>query len=123
MAKRENRNKTDDVGGRPRAYIDKEAFEALCRIQATKEEITSVLMVDEKTLTKWCKETYDGLGFSEVYPKKASGGRASLRRTQMAVAQSGNPTMLIWLGKQYLDQKDKQENTGDMNLNVKVEWK
>jgi hypothetical protein len=25
---------------------------------------------------------------------------------------TGNPTMLIWLGKQYLDQKDKNELTG-----------
>jgi hypothetical protein len=34
-------------------------------------------------------------------------GKASLRRTQIAVAQQGNPTMLIWLGKQMLNQKDK----------------
>jgi len=26
--------------------------------------------------------------------------------------------MLIWLGKQYLDQKDRMEESGDYNLNV-----
>ena len=33
----------------------------------------------------------------------------SLMQKQFEVAMSGNPTMLIWLGKQYLDQRDKSE--------------
>ena len=33
----------------------------------------------------------------------------SVRRMQYRSAEEGNATMLIWLGKQYLDQKDKQE--------------
>ncbi|AXC09689.1 hypothetical protein ACPOL_0306 [Acidisarcina polymorpha] len=33
----------------------------------------------------------------------------SLRRRQVELALAGNVTMLIWLGKQYLGQKDKQE--------------
>ena len=37
---------------------------------------------------------------------------ASLRRKQFEVAVAGNPTMLIWLGKQFLGQADKQEVTG-----------
>ena len=36
-------------------------------------------------------------------------GRASLRRMQYVAAKKGNATMQIWLGKQYLGQKDKQE--------------
>jgi hypothetical protein len=39
-------------------------------------------------------------------------GRMSLRRLQWKKAQEGNTTMLIWLGKQYLGQSDKQELTG-----------
>ncbi len=33
----------------------------------------------------------------------------SLRRHQMKMAEK-NPTMLLWLGKQYLGQRDKFEN-------------
>ena len=30
---------------------------------------------------------------------------------QWSAAENGNSTMLVWLGKQYLNQKDKQEQT------------
>ncbi len=39
-------------------------------------------------------------------------GKASLRRMQFKGAESGNTTMLVWLGKQYLEQKDKSELGG-----------
>jgi hypothetical protein len=32
---------------------------------------------------------------------------ASVRRKQFELAMAGNPTMLVWLGKQYLGQHDK----------------
>ena len=35
-----------------------------------------------------------------------------MSRVQFAKALAGNPTMLIWMGKQYLDQTDKKEITG-----------
>ena len=38
-------------------------------------------------------------------------GRMSLRRLQFEKAQTGNTTMLIWLGKQMLGQKDKIETS------------
>jgi hypothetical protein len=36
--------------------------------------------------------------------------KQSLRRWQIQSAQKGNIAMLIWLGKQYLDQSDKIES-------------
>ena len=46
------------------------------------------------------------------YPSVIKRGRArlrqSLRRAQIKSALSGNATMLIWLGKQYLGQSDRQ---------------
>lgn len=77
-------------------------------IQCTEEEICAVLDVDDMTLAKWCKRTY-GLRFSEVFKQKRQGGRASLRRNQWKLSET-NPTMAIWLGKQYLGQRDKQED-------------
>jgi hypothetical protein len=92
-------------GGRPKKTIDKEMFEKLCEMQCTKEEICDVIKCDEKTLTRWCKDTYKE-GFSEVYIKEASKGKMSLRRMQWATASKGNVTMQIWLGKQYLNQRE-----------------
>ena len=37
----------------------------------------------------------------------------SLRRKQFETALAGNVTMMVWLGKQYLGQKDKTEITGE----------
>lgn len=93
--------------GRPKKQINKKQFEELCAIQCTREEICAVLDITEKTLDKWCNETY-GMSFSLVFNQKRQGGKASLRRNQWNLAKS-NPTMAIWLGKQYLNQRDKFE--------------
>lgn len=95
------------AGGRPRKEINQKQFESLCMIQCTEEEICAVLDVDEATLISWCKKTY-GMSFSKVFAQKRSGGKASLRRNQWKQAET-NPTMAIWLGKQYLGQRDHAE--------------
>ena len=97
-------------GGRPRKQIDPRTFEELCRIQCTLAEIAGVLRVSEDTVERWCEREY-GEGFAEVYKKHSAGGKSSLRRQQFALAMKGNATMLIWLGKQYLDQTDRSERT------------
>lgn len=109
-----NKNK----GGRPKKVIDKNQFESMCEIQCTKEEMCNILDVDEKTLTRWCKEVY-GEGFSEIYKKKSQAGKMSLRRAQFQMAQT-NTTMAIWLGKQYLGQTDKNETQYANNVKVKI---
>ena len=90
---------------RPKKKISQKQFESLCAIQCTKEEICHVLGVTEKTLNNWCKETY-GEGFSLVFSKKRALGKASLRRNQWKLAENGNSTMQIWLGKQILKQSE-----------------
>ena len=92
-------------GGRPRKEIDQSFFEGLCEIQATLEEIAHVLRVSEDTIERWCKRTYE-LGFADAYKKFSATGKISLRRSQFNVALQGNPTLLIWLGKQYLGQRE-----------------
>ena len=90
---------------RPKKRISQKQFESLCAIQCTKEEICDVLDVTEKTLNNWCKESY-GEGFSLVFSKKRALGKASLRRNQWKLAEKGNSTMQIWLGKQLLKQSE-----------------
>ena len=94
-------------GGRPKKEIDKRMFESMCELQCTKVEICSILDIDEKTLTRWCKDTY-GEGFSDTFKKKSQKGLMSLRRTQFKIAEK-NASMAIFLGKQYLGQKDTPE--------------
>lgn len=103
-------------GGRPKKQIDKKAFENLCSLQCTKEEMCGFFDVDEKTLTRWCHDTY-GMGFSEIFKKKSAKGKMSLRRMQFRTAEEGNPTMQIWLGKQYLGQRDVMKQSVDITEN------
>ncbi len=51
--------------------------------------------------------------FSKELEKGYGAGKRRLRRMQWKAAQGGNVVMQIWLGKQYLGQKDKQELTGE----------
>lgn len=94
--------------------IKKEEFEKLCSLQCTYNEICDWFDIDDKTLNEWCRSTY-GTTFSEVFKIKRGKGQISLRRTQWKLAEK-NPTMAIWLGKQYLGQTDKVEATGEMRV-------
>lgn len=54
--------------------------------------------------------------------------KKSLRRWQLEAAEKGNPTMLIWLGKQVLKQSDQQQvvveqkTTDSEKVNELVSW-
>lgn len=103
--KKEEKKEKKKVG-RPRIHIDEVKFEELCSLQCTQAEICEEFNVTDKTLTSWCKRTY-GKSFSEVFSQKRKKGFKSLRQTQFSLAQSGNATMLIWLGRNWLGQTDK----------------
>jgi hypothetical protein len=95
--------------GRPKKNIDHKQFESLCGLQCTLEEICGWFGITDKTLNSWCKKTYNKT-FSEVFKEKRSTGKISLRRHQWRLAEK-NANMAIWLGKQYLGQKDQVETT------------
>lgn len=97
--------------GAKEIIIDWSTVNKLCKIQCTGEEIASVLDIDYDTLQRACKRE-QGIKFADYIAQKKLGGKASLRRAQFTKALSGNPTMLIWAGKQYLGQTDKKEITG-----------
>ena len=95
--------------GRPPKEINKQTFEGLCAIQCTESEMCSVLGVCEDTLNAWCKRTYK-MTFSDTYKSKSEVGRSSLRRSQFKLAEK-SAAMSIWLGKQYLAQRDEPAET------------
>ena len=81
----------------------------------------NVLDVCDETLTRWCKEVYN-LSFSEVFRQKRDLGKTSLRRNQWKLAENGNSTMQIWLGKQILKQSESpiQDEIKLRELELKV---
>jgi hypothetical protein len=50
----------------------------------------------------------DDVPFLNAYKKGCADIKESLRRKQLDIAKAGNVTMLIWLGKQILGQRDIQ---------------
>lgn len=107
---------------RPKKHIDKAIFEKLCGLHCTKPEIQAWFDVSDKTVDRWVRETYgEQYSFSEIYKQKRVSGNVSIRRKQHEVAMSGNVSMLIWLGKQYLGQSDKQEQTVTEKIEINID--
>jgi len=94
---------------KPIEFTDRQwlEFEELCALQCTQAEICEWFKITEKTLTRLLKTKYH-LPFSQVFQQKRSKGLISLRRSQYQMAKT-KPAMAIFLGKNYLGQKDKQE--------------
>ncbi len=93
--------------GRPRTEINQTTFENLCAIQCTLNEIASVFNCSEDTIERWCKRTYKET-FAETFKKHSAKGKISLRRAQFRLAEK-NTAMAIFLGKNYLGQRDTVE--------------
>lgn len=91
--------------GRPKKEIDYESVEKLAKIQCTQEEIANFLDISTRTLLRDDK-------FKEIYERGKECGKASLRRIQWKHAEK-SASMAIFLGKQYLGQKDNVEVTNN----------
>lgn len=111
--------KTKGEGGRPKKYIDKQLFEQLCGLQCTLEEMEAFFSCDHKTIARWCRETYDGKRFSQVFREKRQIGKISLRRKQLRLAER-SAAMAIFLGKNYLGQKDEPEEAASAEDAVSI---
>lgn len=94
---------------RPKKEIDYEAVEKLASIQCTQEEIASFLNLSVRTLQR-------DEEFCRLYKKGQENGKMSLRRTQFKLAEK-NTSMAIFLGKQYLGQRDviEQDNSNEIS--------
>jgi hypothetical protein len=88
--------------GRPPLNIDERQVVALAGIGCTYREMAAILDCSLDVLER---------RFSVQIEKAYKTMRMSLRRHQLRLAESGNVTMCIWLGKQYLGQSDRQEYT------------
>ena len=93
-------------GGRPRFdFSDKlPLVRKLAGIQCTDEEIAAGLGCSQDTLARGRKRDQE---LDAAIIEGRANGRMSLRRAQYQKALDGNPTMLIWLGKQILGQRER----------------
>lgn len=91
---------------RRRIEINHLLVERLAAIGCTDEEIAAVCGVGEATIQRRARAALDR-GRARL--------RRCLRRKQVQLALRGNVNLLIWLGKQYLGQGDRQDvvHTGE----------
>lgn len=96
--------------GRPKKEIDYVTVEKLANIQCTQQEIASFLEISSRTLQRDEK-------FLEIFNNAKEKGKASLRRIQWKHAEK-SASMAMFLGKQYLGQRDIVEEKHDINNGV-----
>lgn len=102
------------MAGRPRKEFDQRQFADLIAIGCEEDEICWFFRNDDgkpankTTLSNWCKRTY-GLNFYEY--KKQNGLmklKIELRKNQLELSKK-SAAMAIFLGKNYLGQRDAIE--------------
>jgi hypothetical protein len=84
------------------ANLDRKLIFHLAAMQCSLQEIADALEIGQDSLVKW---------YGDLIDKGRSEGRKSLRRAQFEKAVTEkDPRMLIFLGKQYLGQKDQPDS-------------
>jgi hypothetical protein len=86
---------------------DKELIKDLARIMCTYEEIGEIIGITGEGVKK---------RFKKVVEEGRAEGKKSLRRAQFEKALAGDVRMQIWLGRQYLDQKDDPNSTDNSQV-------
>jgi hypothetical protein len=101
-----------NLGGRPRKEIDIDVLKGMVRVFCTAEDCAAAFDCSVDTIDRRLKE--EGFaGFAEFFKEFSAEGRASIRRAQFEKAVKKQDTgMLIWMGKQYLGQRDNLELSG-----------
>jgi len=86
---------------RPKKYnIDEEQVEYLASIGCSNTEIADFFGCSKDLISK---------SYSTNITKGKANLKKRLRKAQLDTALKGNATMLVWLGKQILNQTDRQE--------------
>jgi DNA-binding CsgD family transcriptional regulator len=89
--------------------IEEKTIQKLASYGLTNKEIAEALGYDDNTLKR---------KFEIFLIKGRANLKVRLKRKQIQVAMQGNVTMLIWLGKQYLGQAEKIEESGEYKIIV-----
>ena len=97
---------------RKRIEVDPEQVRALARLGCTWDEIAGVLKIARGTFTLRMKEKK----YRDAYDQGVAEGDVSLRRAQYDSAMKGKTGMLVWLGKNRLNQTDRVETHNETTI-------
>ena len=99
---------TENKVGRPELDLDWKLIDFLLEAGCSGYEIAAKIGVHHETVYRRVREQY-GENFTDYAAKKLPKGDANIRVVQYQKALKGDNSMLIWLGKNRLKQKDKEE--------------
>jgi hypothetical protein len=114
------RGRQGEGGGRPRLKIPwKTVDQMFAACVPSCQLVADALGVSLSSLENYCRATF-GMSLKHYAAKKRGSTYVRLRAKQIDLAMRGNVPLLIWLGKQYLEQKDKQE-IEDKSLDTRIQ--
>ena len=105
--------------GRPRIELDPKQAKIFGYFRATYDTMAEQIGCHVDTIRAAMQD--EDSEFSKEYKKGFSSMKMKLSEAQVKTAiEEHNPTLLVWLGKQYLDQKDNPMPDEDVNKNYTV---
>ena len=118
MEKQQN-PKAKKPTGRPRIELDPKQAKIFGYFRATYDTMAEQIGCHVDTIRAAMQD--EDSEFSKAYKKGFSSMKMKLSEAQVKTAiEEHNPTLLVWLGKQYLDQKDNPMPDEDVNKNYTV---
>lgn len=100
--------KEPKIKGRPRTVINWDVFDNLCETFCTLQEIAGWFKCSEDTIQRAVKRQH-GTTFEKYFNIASAPGKVSVKRAQFRAAVGGNVLAQIWIGKQYLGQRDQPQ--------------
>jgi plasmid maintenance system antidote protein VapI len=104
---------------RPAVVVDWDFVDRNLEAGCDGTEVAAALGIAADTLYRHCQKE-KGMTFDAYKQLKKARGDSLLKTKQFAVAMQGDRTMLVWLGKQRLSQRDKQEVEHDGAVEIKI---
>ena len=118
MKKQQNPKAKKPVG-RPRIELDPKQAKIFGYFRATYDTMAEQIGCHVDTIRAAMQD--EDSEFSKAYKNGFSSMKMKLSEAQVKTAiEEHNPTLLVWLGKQYLDQKDNPMPDEDVNKNYTV---
>lgn len=91
--------------GRPKIELDPKQAHLFGYFRATYETMAEFIGCHYDTIRRAMQD--ENSDFCKAYKKGSSGLKMKLSEAQIKYGLAGNASLLIWLGKQYLGQKDE----------------
>ncbi len=114
---------TTEKGGRPQANLNWDEIDTLLISGCSGREIAGYIGVNPATIYDRCPID-KGIPFSQYSQQKYEKGESLLRHQQFKKAlgktDEGDNTMLVWLGKNRLNQRDRPPEEINNNITIKV---